>query len=594
MTQAACNKLKRVRHAILACSALTAAILAVGSARAENAARIRTFDFTTQNVYNQVINVVSTDNQRWSEIEPGNVSFGAHVNIDTRVGGSVRRVGIVLGQCGGAACNGKPLLWQASPDTNAYENQMAVTFPTSKIPVSSETGIATVPAGDEIVSRCNANLTLGGTQQHSFDYLMPATFVADTYTGRNENGLGDGTLPPQWIGDVDHAMTKSFLVKVVCKPFQRENAADGVVAEQPKEIKVGTIELFRSTYVGQTSQPNPATVCKKARLLVRLTTNKTGPVKFKLWTKIGDAPMTSKFIEAWSAHAGPGQYKAEYAEWVEVTKTSYVQAMAEDKTNPIGQSTGWKDITLHCTGAGGGGLADVPNTSNPDNDAAPTPLKVTGELTLADKADAPKDKPRLGQAVFKIWANKPGATSYRLTCSGGRQWEGTLPTFKVGNHKYQAVGAANFQISKTEQIDCALRSTSLPKKDVIALASKLFELVKRNPKLDPADGLVERPRPTPPTHQGRVPGVKVAPESTLVCIGGKAAGVTCFCPARTSKVQFGPHRYRCVTNVVAPKRPAVEQPHQARPNRFIGPKREGSARPLGPRESAIGARRFLR
>ena len=43
-----------------------------------------------------------------------------------------------------------------------------------------------------------------------------------------------------------------------------------------------------------------------------------------------------------------------------MTKTTIVQSMAEDLTNPIGQSTGWKDITLHCTGVGGGGLADAP------------------------------------------------------------------------------------------------------------------------------------------------------------------------------------------------------------------------------------------
>jgi hypothetical protein len=266
-------------------------------------------------------------------------------------------------------------------------------------------------------------------------------------------------------------------VPVACKGVRQQ--PDGVAAEQPKELKAGSIELFRTTYANVTSEPNPGTVCKKARLLVRLTTNKIGPVKFKLWTKIGDGAMSSKVIDAWSAHAGPGEYKAEYAEWVEVEKTSYVQAMAEDMTNEFGQSTGWKDITLHCTGAGGGGLADVPRP-NPDGDG-PVPLKVTGELTLADQAGAPKDRPRLGQAVFKIWTNKPGATKWKLTCSGGRNWEGTLPTSKIGDYKYQAVGAANFQISKTEQIGCALRSMSLPKKDVIAVASELFELIKRNP-----------------------------------------------------------------------------------------------------------------
>ena len=49
-----------------------------------------------------------------------------------------------------------------------------------------------------------------------------------------------------------------------------------------------------------------------------------------------------------------------------VDQTTKVQAMAEDLTNPIGQSTGWKEVTLDCTGAGGGGLSGAPGNSNPD------------------------------------------------------------------------------------------------------------------------------------------------------------------------------------------------------------------------------------
>ena len=117
-------------------------------------------------------------------------------------------------------------------------------------------------------------------------------------------------------------------------------------------------------------------------------------------------------------------------------------------TNPIGQSTGWKQITQDCTGAAGGGLADIPHNANPDNGTLPNTLKVTGELTLADSPAPNSDKPRPGQAVFKIWASKSGPTSYKLTCSGGREWEGSLPTAKVADHKYQAVGAQNFQVDK--------------------------------------------------------------------------------------------------------------------------------------------------
>jgi len=152
--------------------------------------------------------------------------------------------------------------------------------------------------------------------------------------------------------------------------------------QQTAELRVGNIDLFQSTYVNQTSRPNPATECKNVRVLVRLETNREGPVKFNLWTKIGDGPATRKYIDAWASASGDGSHKAEYAEWVEVTKTTVVQSMAEDLTNAIGQSTGWKDITLHCTGVGGGGLADAPRQPT----SSTPPQRLVGQATQTPPA----------------------------------------------------------------------------------------------------------------------------------------------------------------------------------------------------------------
>src|SRR6188768_3086345 len=61
-------------------------LLMTGSAFAANAERadLKEMSFTTQSVYDQWINVVSTNNTRWDKIEPGSVKFGAHIMIDTR------------------------------------------------------------------------------------------------------------------------------------------------------------------------------------------------------------------------------------------------------------------------------------------------------------------------------------------------------------------------------------------------------------------------------------------------------------------------------------------------------------------------------
>lgn len=556
---------QKLKMAAVALPAIAACTMLVpdSPALAEQPAKIKAMSFTTQNVFNQVIHVVSSGNKKWDRIQPGSVSFGAHVMIDTKHNvlpnfpkGWVKEVGILLGSCGGAACKGKPVLWQATPVTKDYENQMAVTFPTSQMPVSTN-GIATVPVGDEIIARCNSKATMDGGKAHSFKQWIPATFVADTVLAVSTNstgGAGNGSAAG-WYHDVDHTRSRSFAVQVQCEPFQRETAED--VPDDPS-YGVKDVKLSLSTFSHATTKPNPGTVCKKGRILARLKTTKEGPVKFKLWTKLGNEPMQSQFVEAWSSHSG-SEYKAEFTKWVSVSKTTNLKAMVEDMTNPIGQSSGWKDITLHCTGAGGGGLADAPK---PGDGPQAAPLKVTGELTLADSA-ANSDKPRLGQAVFKIWATKPGKTSYKLTCSGNRKWEGTLPTFKVASKKYQAVGAHNFQIAKTEQIGCALRSTSLTKNDVIALASKLFKLVKRNPDVAGPGTVTIPPKPQTgkPNRRPAVivtpkkPLIKVAPVRKIACIGGKVSRNSCFCPSRTKRVKIGANAYRCIVNVVSPRVP---------------------------------------
>lgn len=563
--------LKKLNCAALALAALTAGFLATTALPAyADQANINSISFSTESISNQVVHVVSTDKQKWDKFKSGSVLFSGNMQIDTKWPGFVWAVAVKLGQCGKYTCGSHPTLFaDQNVKQRDYSHQQNFAVQTSQLHTSTG-GISVVPYGDQIIATCNQHLSADGpTKAHSFYYEMTAAFGADTgkkvgNLDRIPSEVPDVTDPD--INEFDYVAFGKFKVKVMCDPVVKSPAGD-IAAEQPKNLSVTAIDLFRTTYSHATSQPNPGTVCKKARWLVRLNTNKAGPVKFKLWTKNGDAPMTSKIVDAWAAFDGNSKYQAEYTEWTEVTKTSVVQAMAEDETNPIGQSTGWKDITLHCTGAGGGGLAGTPGNSNPDNGTMPNTLKVTGELSLADQAGAPKDKPRLGQAVFKIWASKPGNTSYKLTCSGGRNWEGTLPTAKVADGKYQAVGAQNFQIDKTEQIGCALRSTSLPKDDVIALDTKMFELVKRNVDLGGPNNIVNLPKPqTDAPQRPARPSVNIAPTPKISCAGRTVRSNACFCPPGSNKVHAGQNAYRCMTRMVRPERVAPPAAHKPTPN----------------------------
>lgn len=364
--------LRKLPAAVLATTALTLTVLAAVPAHAGNNAKINSIGFTTQNFESNII-VRSSDGKKWDKIEAGPVVFSAHMSVDTAYPGYVSEVGVFLGHCENHQCgNGYPLVFWQQPHTRDYEQQTQISFSASRIPVSGA-GIAVVPYGNEILAECNAHLQPdGATKQHTFTKGMTASFSVHTLKG-NPPPLEVGAEAADWAGG-EITRHSAFATNVTCKPY-RENP-DGVVGRDPGALKVGSIELFRSTYSNANTHPNATTVCKKGRLLVRLETNKPGAVKFKLWTKIGDAPMTQETIDAWASRADTGIDTAEYERWVEVNKTSLVLAMAEDLTNPIGQSTGWKDITLTCT--------DDRLATNPTPKSKPTKepkTRLTGQAT---------------------------------------------------------------------------------------------------------------------------------------------------------------------------------------------------------------------
>ncbi len=128
---------------------------------------------------------------------------------------------------------------------------------------------------------------------------------------------------------------------------------------------------------------------------------------------------------------------------------------------------------------------------------------------------------------------------------------------------------------------------------VLALATKLFKLVKRNPKLDGVGGITTAPKPQTSgrpnkrpavivTPKPRRPLIKVAPVRKVSCIGGKIARNNCFCPARTKKIKVGAKAYRCISSLVKPNQVGPKAPPrraaQARKKVMIGKLRKSSAR----------------
>ncbi len=451
-------------------------------------ANIKEMSFTTQHVYNQWINVVSSDNTRWDKIEPGSVSFGAHVMIDTReyvfYRGYVDTVGIILGPCGGTACMGKPLLWAASPNTKDYENQMAVTFPTSKIPVSSTTGIATVHHGDDIIARCNEG-TPG--QEHTFDYLMQATFIADTYTaavsGYDASGAGGDSLPPQWINGTDHSLTKSFAVQVRCKPFE-----PAVSMSQPDpnpdphrtKITATGIDLFLSTFVTPASaQHGPSgTQCKPLKVTTRVETDKAGPVNVKRWRQVNGGPITSDSKQMDATALGGDKFGDDWVKFEHFTETTTIQYKAEVLGGSFAPSTPWKSITIHCNGD----FASPQTNANPDN------------------GNPPRGKPQNEARVPTLVTPPPRVTlpprvtsPPRIVCVGGKVRAGACacPPSLSPMQK----GRASFHCVKIAR---------LPDRRMESQATMPMMMMPRRPFFHAQPGPGSRPRPMirPPMRHG--------------------------------------------------------------------------------------------
>lgn len=278
----------------------------------------------------------------------------------------------------------------------------------------------------KFIKACNAKLLNGAKITETQKFF--STAQVQMFANFTSNVSGKGNVG----GMAGKYGNGSANVQVICKRVLK--GAPDLAAKEPKILKVKSLELFRSTFSHAYTKPNMATKCKKLRLLVRVKTNKAGPTQVKLWTKIGDKPMTSKVIDLWSKFSGPGQYKAEYKEWISISKTSFAQAKAEETNNTFGKQTGWKSIMLKCSPAAGG-FASTPQNNNAGqaNTQPKAPVKVF-IAPAQKKSKRPFARP-----------NKKVAPVKRVVCYGGKISKGhcfcpaRTKKIKIGRNAYRCM-----------------------------------------------------------------------------------------------------------------------------------------------------------
>ncbi|QWG22558.1 hypothetical protein KMZ93_21760 [Bradyrhizobium sediminis] len=371
---------------LLRSAAVSAILLAGFSASAQAAganAQIHGNGFSAS-----VIKVVSENGTSWTKIEESALGLPVTINIGMPgypiLNYKVRQLGQPDGQ----------YLANVSPDRR-HDDQinLSTTY-------YGSTNYLTAAERQAIIASCNAKLGEGKGIRESHHTFGGAgvELIASFITPSKDVG----PLPSGGLGE-PHRSTANVTMPVKCEG--KHGAADDVAAKEPN-FGVKGIHLRFATSAGYPTRPNPATRCQMAEAKVRLETSKAGGVKFRLWTKVGNEPTQSQFVEAWSKFVGPGKYEATFSKTFSVDKSTAVQAMAEDLTNPIGQSTGWKMVNVNCTGAGGGGLSGTPGTANPDGlpQANPrTPTRVVPGVAIGTKVapvptrTAPQLPPRFGQ-----------------------------------------------------------------------------------------------------------------------------------------------------------------------------------------------------
>ncbi len=350
--------------------------------------------------------VISEDGQKWTKVKTTPLHLGITIGIgktDELVLGYKIRQGWL------SQSSQKP--WQLVENFNNARARVD-----KDVTLYGGTQHFTPEERTKFIKACNAKLLNGATinqTQKFFSTAKVQMFGSFTSSLPAHQANAGGTAGKYGNGVAN--------VQVICKGVM--GGPDNVAAKQPKVLKVKTLELFRSTYKNAVTKPNPATSCKKLRILVRLKTNKAGPVQFKLWTKVGDQPMRSQTIDAWSKFSGPGEYKAEYTKWISISKTSFVQAKAEEMINPIGLSTAWKSITLKCTS---GGFATKPK-DDADQQSAQQPGKKP-ELVVRPLIKRPLVKrPPLKRPIVKRPAKEKIKTApvrsahmRKVACIGGK------------------------------------------------------------------------------------------------------------------------------------------------------------------------------
>ncbi len=518
--------------ALLAGSALLSCLL-TGPALANEVAKVKSMSFTAYSATSP-IHVISTDGKTWNKLKSGAVGFSGKMNLNLRWPGFVERVAVVLGACAGDPCEVMPRVWNDGIGARDWSGTRQFSFDPGLIPLGDADSIAPMPEGQNFIKECNKHLTADGpTKSHTFNTSLKATFVADTGIDHSIHLVTEYSDLGYFPNRIDHWRRDSFNVQVICDPVIKPPTSD--ISIDQGDFNSENIKLFLATFSGGSNDgPNPATTCKGLRVTTRVETSKAGGVDIRLWRQEGQGAITSEFKSAWASFdAAKNGYFADFVRTEKFDATTWLQFKADVVGDAFAPQTAWKDITVHCTGAGGGGLTNGepdhgdgpvippakpdPQVDTGSDDLAPPVLpdpdgskaSWAGEVTMADSAASRKACPRKGQVFFAVTRQEPGNFKYRIGCSNGQGFSGSVLSYSQGGPVFEAYGAHDIHVSRTRTIQCTLQEVkSNGSRVTIDKASIAYTCNK--PAIDPVVDDVTAP--STPTH--------AKPEVSIFCKQG--------------------------------------------------------------------------
>lgn len=500
---------------------LIASTLLSGAAFANEVAKVKSMSFKAYNATSP-IHVISTDGKTWNRLRSENIGFSGKMKLNLRWPGFVERVAVVLGSCGGDPCEVMPKVWDEGVGARDWSGTRDFSFDPSLIPLGDADSITPIPDGNGYIQECNKHLQPDGpTKGHSFNSSMNATFVTDTGIDHSIHLVTEYDDGGYFPNRIDHWRRDSFNVNVICVPILKATTSE--ISADQGEFKPEKIKLFLATFGGSGNDgPNPATTCKGLRVTTRVETSKAGGVDIRLWRQEGQGPITSEFKSDYSSYDPvKNGYFAEFVSSEKFDATTWLQFKADVVGDAFAPQTAWKDITIHCTSPGGGGLSngqpdhgddpvlppakpkpqfdldieDVAAPQRPDPDGPKA--SWAGEVTMADSAAAKKTCPRKGQVSFAVMRNAPGNFKYKIGCSNGQGFDGTALSYSQGGPTFEAYGAHDIKVSRTRTIQCTLQEV----KDNgarVTIDTGSFAYTCNNPAIDPVvDDITVPSNPTP-------------------------------------------------------------------------------------------------